>query len=181
MNTPRILFLGAALLFLSATTVHCAISSEDKIAKLKAAVSHLSETTDAEKAKKAVLEVAVERAFRAGKPVVGEALVNDGTAGLSCKAEEMARVNAQAKHVTALAPVPVTKGNPYLDALVANAREELAVAESAWLQGPFDPHPKELGNTRATRAQHATCRRRCAVTFGSTRTTPVRSKAIPNS
>jgi len=101
MNTHRLLFFGAVLLFLRAAPVHCAISSEAKVSNLKAAASHLSETTDAEKAKKAVLEVAVERAeraFRAGKPELGEALVNDGTAGLSLKAEEMARVNAQATH-----------------------------------------------------------------------------------
>ena len=90
----------------------------------------------AEQAKRAVLEMAVERAKAsadAGWPDKAQALLADIQAAMAVPAESMARqATTDATHIAAIKPVPVTTNNPYLDALVAHGNAQLAKTEAPW-------------------------------------------------
>lgn len=142
------------LFFPCASPLRSAIPPTENLQALKGTIPELPESTNAEKAKKAVLEVMLERAemaLREGKTDAAEGLLKDVKAGLAVDPEEMARLNAKAGHVTALAPVPVREGNPYLDSLVESAREEMATPEEAWPSKNSGLIPSDFSKVRETR------------------------------
>ena len=154
LDSPFAFFVLLGLFFLGASSLRSAIPPPESLENLKATVSCLPESTAAEKAKNAVLGVALERAGRAlsaGKTEMAEALVADVNAGLELDAEEMARVNAKAEHVMALAPVAVRESNPYLDSLVERKRGELATPETAWPRATTEWISADFSKTRETR------------------------------
>ncbi len=159
---PSLRFLILLVLFFpSASPLRSAIPPTDNLQTLQGTISKLPESTTAEKAKKAVLGVTLERAgmaLREGKTDTAEGLLSDVKAGLALDPEEMAGVNAKAEHVMALAPVPVREGNPYLDGLVESARKEVATPEEAWPSKNSGVIPAEFSKARETRDAASTMR-----------------------
>ena len=158
---PCELFVLLILFFLGASPLRAVIPPTDNLEKLNSTVFCLCESTAAEKAKKAVLEVALERAkmaLRERKADTANGLLSDVKAGLVLDPEEMARVNTKAEHVMALNPIPVRKGNPYLDSLVEWARTELATPETAWPSKNSGLIPSDFSQARETRDAASTMR-----------------------
>lgn len=103
---------------------------------LEQSVRGLPSRTVAEKAKKAVLEVALERAEAsraAGMLTQHSLLARDVQQALAASAPSMCQpACSDDRRVPALRAVPVKRGNPYLDALTLWARAEMAKADPPW-------------------------------------------------
>ncbi len=93
---------------------------------LRGSVSALPEITQAEKAKKGVLEVALERAessLKVGETASAAALQADITAALAADPEAMDRPDPAVKNISALFPVITAERNPYIDRLASAGRQ----------------------------------------------------------
>ncbi len=98
-------------------------------------IEALSEATSSDKLKKAVLQVAYERAQAAriaGQTTYADNLQRDITNALSASSASMANPNRSAPNLSVLRPVTVKNNNPYLNALVAKADKDLSIADGAW-------------------------------------------------
>ncbi len=143
-NSFRVSLPVSLVLFLWMTS--CAFGG---LEDLRASVRALPEITQAEKAKKVVLEVALERAEsfqKLGEQEAADGLLTDVAAALSADPETMARTDASAKNISALFPVRVAQKNPYIDRLVSAAGQiagepVIAGPESTVANGSFFGQP----------------------------------------
>lgn len=134
----RILALMAAMACLAPLT---RLLAAPELEALTQQVDALPSGTNAEKAKKAVLLVALER-VQASKNahMDGEAtaLLGDVQNALSAPADAMAKPAVNAPHISLFARVPVTVKNPYLDALVKSANAQLSKPEAPLERATLD-------------------------------------------
>jgi hypothetical protein len=100
-----------------------------------------------QRVKRAVLELAVERArnsLDAGLDREAQALIQDVEDALRKPADRFADRNPKAGHLAILKPLLTERKNPYLDAMVSAAREELKKEDIAWPRATPD-HPAFTG------------------------------------
>ncbi len=150
-NGSLLLAFAGLFLLVSGATAGPAVPEE-----LSRAVAALPAASPADQAKRAVLEVALERAQAsadAGMTEQAEALVRDVEAALKVPAAAMAKAaTADATHVAAIKPVPVTAGNPYLEGLTEWGNAFIAKPEQPWPRAtPLATvmkglAPREVGN-----------------------------------
>lgn len=123
---------GACALLFQATLL-AAAPAFDVVSQ---SVQSLPNRSPADSSKRAVLEIALERAKAsadARMPEASDALLSDIQAAIATPSATMVRpASADATHIAALKKVPVTQHNPYLDALVAWGRAMLAKPEAPW-------------------------------------------------
>lgn len=113
------------------TFLHAAPTLQD----LQPQVAALPSATTAQKAKKTVLLVALERAQAsktANMEAEAAALLDDVQNALKTPAETMAKPMTNAPHIALFKPIPVPVKNPYLDALAKSAAVQLSRPEAPW-------------------------------------------------
>ena len=129
----RSLLLAFAVWVLAVSSAASAPSVPEELRRTVAALPAVS---PADQAKRAVLEVALERAqASADAGMAGQAagLLRDVEAALQVPAAAMANpTTADATHIAAIKPVPVTAGNPYLEGLTEWGNALIARPEQPW-------------------------------------------------
>jgi len=119
-------------LLLLACVGHVSASSPDE----STAIQSLPNKSIKDQAKKAVLEIALERSKAsavAGMPDKAASLLADIKAAMETSSATMAgQATTDSSHIAAIKPVPVTANNPYLDALAAWGNGMLAKQENPW-------------------------------------------------
>jgi hypothetical protein len=99
-------------------------------------VDALPNKTLDDQAKRAVLEIALERAKAsadAGMQRNADALLHDVKAVMGVSSAAMSRqATTDSSHIAAIKPVPVAKNNPYLEALAAWGNDKIAMSENPW-------------------------------------------------
>ena len=112
------------------------LAASPTVDALAQAVMVLPNVSEADQAKRAVLEIALERAKASadcGMSAAAEALLADVSTALTMPSESMAKQTREGiAFITAIRPVPVTENNPYLDALSDWGRTEIAKPEQPW-------------------------------------------------
>ena len=103
---------------------------------VEGAVMGMPEQSSAEQSKRAVLEIALERARASaavGMQDKARALLADIRAAMAVPAEAMARqATSDATNLAVLKAVPVTTNNPYLDGLAAWGKDWISKPEAPW-------------------------------------------------
>ena len=102
---------------------------KEKVAALDSKVGSLPTSSPAEQYKITVLQVAMERvhaSLAASLPDEAVVLMADVEKTLGVPAESLSTPSAQTNTISALMPPRVVQNNPYIDRMVAGAREELA-------------------------------------------------------
>jgi hypothetical protein len=138
MPIPNVVLAIAVWCVLVGTPLAEAASPEPKaLQQLQAQLVTGATTNSAERVKRALLELALERARNAhdvGLHEEVQALANDLKRALPRAAAEFARRNPDAAHLGILKPLLSKQENPYLDAMVQKAREDLAKPDLAWFR-----------------------------------------------
>ena len=107
----------------------------DEAATLEAQVAALPAATLEDGVKRAVLELALERADHAldiSLDTEAQSLIDDVEAALAQSAADFAQRNPVADNLAILKPLLTATNNPYLDAMVLEAKEALESTDIAW-------------------------------------------------
>ncbi len=127
-------FIAGCFAFVLASQFFPAAAAE-RLSDLERKIKALPETTISEKTKKAVLAVALERAsacLDAKMPGDANALAADIAAALRESPTHFGAENKAAANIGAIGPVIVSKGNPFIDRMVAGATGEMAKPDQPW-------------------------------------------------
>lgn len=122
-------FLIAFLIVSTTCIVPCIAQTADLITQLEVQVNALANETDAQKVKKAVLELALERAQNAldvSLASEAQSLVDDVSNALSQEVATFITRNPEADNIAVLKPLTVVENNPYVTALVKETQSELS-------------------------------------------------------
>jgi len=138
-------------LLLTACTVVCLLvlspaqgaspSAPPPFSTLEKQVLRSPATTHNQKIKRAVLELAVERACQAhdhGLRDEAETLAREITQALTAPPKNFAHRNPDAAHLGILKPLLSERKNPYLTAMVEAAREKFAKPDVEWIRATAD-------------------------------------------
>ncbi len=109
--------------------------SFSRIAQLEAQVAALPAATLEDGVKRAILELALERAEYALDVFLyteAQSLIDDVEAALAQSAADFAQRNPAADNLAILKPLLTATNNPYLDAMVLEANEALATTDVVW-------------------------------------------------
>ena len=110
-----------------------ALSSPQSFSQLEKQVLSSPATTQDQKIRRAVLELALERARQAhARGLKDEALAPEIVLALTAPPERFAYRNPKAANLGILKPLLSERNNPYLTAMVKEARERLSEPEAEW-------------------------------------------------
>jgi hypothetical protein len=132
-NRFLILFLPVTLMCFY-MNVNKAAAVND-LSALRKQVDALPESSRAEKWKKAVLSVSLERAqssINVGLPDYATELANDIKAAIKVQAESMVKPSTEIINISSMNPVKVKDNNPYIIKMCDGLREELQTPDIPW-------------------------------------------------
>ncbi|MEM6630142.1 MAG: hypothetical protein AAF694_10745 [Bacteroidota bacterium] len=144
------------LFFLSLWEIGFSQTIAEQITELNTVVTSLPTATPAEQVKKAVLELALERATNAATVSYNqeaEDLIRDVLSAIDQPASEFIERNPKASHLNGFGPILTPEDNPYLEGLVNSAANALASPDKEFPRTtPSQPVYNDLGGTYGTRS-----------------------------
>ncbi|MEM8898979.1 MAG: hypothetical protein AAGC85_12770 [Bacteroidota bacterium] len=128
----------------------------ERIPQLTAVVSSLPDSTPAQQVKKAILELALERANNAiavSYDQEAEDLALDVLGAIDQPAEQFIERNPEASNLSGFGPMLTLEDNPYLESLVSSATKAIEAADKEFPRTtPDQPVYNDLGGTYGTRS-----------------------------
>ncbi|MEM6764654.1 MAG: hypothetical protein AAF655_07010 [Bacteroidota bacterium] len=145
-----------ALLFILFSYAASAQSLSERISQLSVVVSSFPDSTSAQQVKKAILELALERATNAvavSYDQEAEDLILDILGAIDQPAEAFIERNPDASNLNGFGPILTPEDNPYLENLVGSATKAIETADKEFPRTtPDQPVYNDLGGTYGTRS-----------------------------
>ena len=135
------------------------LATNDSLSILKIKVKALPESTQPEKWKKAVFELAIEQSendLSANLPLEASVILADIARDINIAPNSIVSQSNDVSQISVLRAPKVKRGNPYIDRLVAGAKDELKKEDIIWGKiTPSNPIFKENGGLYGSRSTAA--------------------------
>ena len=150
------IYVGLALFFFLHWEMGFSQTLPERIDQLNIVVGSMPVSTPGEQVKKAILELALERADNAiavSYDQEAEALILDILGAIDQPAAEFIERNPTASHLSGFGPMLTPTNNPYLESLVSGTQTAIASPDQAWPRTtPTQPVYTGIGGTFGTRS-----------------------------